>query len=403
MSVYKYRVRNSEGRILSDKIEGEDRSAVVELLRRRGLLVIDVREQGLREREVPLPFGGVRADDLVIFTRQLATLVEAGMPLVRSLRVLAEQTESSRLREVVGAVRRDIEAGSSLSAALEARPEVFGKLYVEMVRAGEVGGALDEVLLRVASQLEKDRDLKRKVQGAMAYPAFVLAFALVAALFMLVFIVPIFAEMYADLGGSLPLATRLALGLSSFFTGLGGIVFLAAVAAASFTLARWTHTKKGKAAWGRIVLKAPLGLGGVVKKVALARCARTLGALVSSGVPILQALEVAATSSGNPVVEEALLRARDGIRQGASIHGSLEPESVFPPMVTRMIAVGEETGNLDGMLGKIADFYEAEVDATVKSLTSIIEPVMILIVGAVVGAIIISMYLPMFGIFELIE
>jgi type IV pilus assembly protein PilC len=394
MSVYKYKVRNPEGEILRDKIEGEDREAVAELLRRRGLLVIDVSEQGLREREMPSLFKGVRADDLVIFTRQLATMIEAGLPLVRSLGILADQTESAKLREIVEEVRKDIESGSSLSEALHSHEDVFGRLYVEMVRAGEVGGALDEVLLRVAAQLEKDQELKRKVRGAMTYPLFVLAFALAAALFMLVFIVPIFAGMYADLGGSLPLPTRIALGVSDML-----ILFIMV----AFVFVRWTRTEAGRKAWGRLVLKIPLGIGGVVRKVALARCVRTLGALISSGVPILQALEIAATSSGNPVVEAALLRGRDAIRQGAPIHAPLEGEPVFPPMVTRMIAVGEETGNLDGMLSKIADFYESEVDNTVKSLTSIIEPVMILVVGAIVGAIIISMYLPMFRIFELIE
>jgi len=403
MSVYKYKARDPKGGILRDKIEGEDREAVAELLRSRGLLVIDVSEQGIREREVFSPFKGVRADDLVIFTRQLATMIEAGLPLVRSLRILTDQTESSKLREVVEAVRKDIESGSSLSEALHRHEVVFGKLYVEMVRAGEVGGALDEVLLRVAAQLEKDQELKRKVRGALAYPLFVLAFALVAALFMLVFIVPIFAGMYADLGGSLPLPTRIALGLSDILTGFGGLATLVLFAVGAFFVARWARTEEGRKVWGRFALRIPLGIGGVVRKVALARCVRTLGALISSGVPILQALEISATSSGNPVVEAALLRARDSIRQGSPIHAPLEAEPVFPPMVVRMIAVGEETGDLDGMLSKIADFYESEVDNTVKSLTSIIEPVMILIVGAVVGAIIISMYLPMFRIFELVE
>lgn len=403
MSVYNYKVRNPEGEILRDKIEGEDRDAVAELLRSRGLLVIDVREQGIREREIPSLFKGVRADDLVIFTRQLATMIEAGLPLVRSLSILTEQTESVRLREVVEAVRKDIESGSSLSEALHRHENVFGRLYIEMVRAGEVGGALDEVLLRVAAQLEKDQELRRKVRGAMAYPLFVLAFALAAAMFMLIFIVPIFAGMYADLGGNLPLPTRIALGLSAFLTGFGGLAMLVLSAAGTFLAMRWARTEDGRKVWGRFVLKIPLGIGGVVRKVALARCARTLGALISSGVPILQALETSATSSGNPGIEAALLRGRDAIRQGSPIHAPLETEPVFPPMVVRMIAVGEETGNLDGMLSKIADFYESEVDNTVKSLTSIIEPVMILIVGGIVGAIIISMYLPMFRIFELIE
>ncbi|MGH3086335.1 MAG: type II secretion system F family protein [Rubrobacteraceae bacterium] len=403
MSVYNYKVRDPQGEILRDQIEGRDRDSVAESLRGKGLLVIEIREQSPFRRELFDPFKTVRGADLVIFTRQLATMIEAGLPLVRSLGILAAQTESKKLQETIEKVRKDIEGGSSLSEALQRGEDVFGRLYVEMVRAGEVGGALDEVLLRIAAQLEKDQELKRKVRGAMAYPAFVLAFALVAALFMLVFIVPIFAGMYRDLGGNLPLPTRIALGVSDALTGLGGLVFLALICAGAYLFLRWVRTEEGRKFWGRTVLKIPFGIGGVVKKVALARCARTLGALVSSGVPILQALEIAATSSGNSLVENAVLRSREAIRRGSPIHAPLEEETIFPPMVTRMIAVGEETGNLDGMLAKIADFYESEVDNTVKSLTSIIEPVMILIVGAIVGAIIVSMYLPMFRIFELIE
>jgi type IV pilus assembly protein PilC len=272
-----------------------------------------------------------------------------------------------------------------------------------MVRAREAGGILGEVLLRVVEQLEKEADLRRKVKSAMTYPIIVLVLAILAASFMLIFIVPIFANMFEDLGGTLPLPTRLAMGISDILTGIFGVFVYAGMGAGVFLLLRWKGTERGRKVWGRVSLKIPLKIGDIVQKVALARFARTLGTLSAAGVPILQALEITATSSGNYVVENALLRSLDAIREGIPIYRPLEGEAVFPPMVTRMIAVGEETGEIDGMLQKIAEFYEAEVEAAVKALTSIIEPLMIVVVGGIVGAIVISMYLPMFRIFELIE
>jgi type IV pilus assembly protein PilC len=267
------------------------------------------------------------------------------------------------------------------------------------VRAGEIGGILDEVLLRVADQLEGDQELRRKVKSAMTYPIIVLIIAVLAASFMLIFIVPVFAKMFEDLGGTLPLPTRVAMGISDVLTSIFGVFIYAAV----FGFLRWKNTENGRKVWGRASLRIPAKIGDVIQKVALARFARTLGTLSAAGVPILQAIEITAVSSGNWVMENALLKSRDAIREGIPIYKPLEDEPVFPPMVTRMIAVGEETGDIDGMLGKIADFYESEVDATVKALTSIIEPLMIVVVGGIVGGIIIAMYLPMFKIFELVE
>ena len=403
MAVFEYKVRTRRGEVLEDKVEGNDTASVVSGLRRQGLLVIDVKEQGVGQKDVLEPFKRVTADDVVVFTRQFSTMINAGLPIVRSLNILGEQAANKKFEGIIVGVREDVEAGISLSDALEKYPEVFNRLYVEMVRAGEVGGILDGVLLRIADQLEGDQELRRKVKSAMTYPTVVLIMAVLAAAFMLVFIVPIFAQMFEDLGGTLPLPTRIAIGLSSILTGVGGLFVGALAIGGVYFFFRWKTTDKGRKLWDRVVLKIPAKIGDVVQKVALARFARTLGTLSSAGVPILQALEITAKSSGNYVIENALLKSRDSIRQGIPIHVPLENEPVFPPMVTRMIAVGEETGDLDGMLAKIGDFYESEVDASVKSLTSIIEPLMILVVGGIVGGIIIAMYLPMFQIFELIE
>ena len=402
MAVYEYKARTRGGEMLRDRMEGADRASVVAALRRRGLLVIDVRERRAGRGALLEAFSGKRSRDLVVFTRQFATMIAAGLPVVHALRILLEQAEGGELREAVAAVRADVEGGLDLSEALGRREHIFGRLYVEMVRAGEVGGVLDEMLLRVASRLEGEADLRRKVRSALAYPLVVLLLALLSAVFMLVFIVPIFARMYADLGGTLPLPTRVAMALSDGLTGLGGVALALALAGAAAYFLRWRKTEKGRGVLDRASLRIPLKIGDVVRKVSLARFARTFGVLSAAGVPILQAMQVTAVSSGNRVVEEALMRCRHSVRGGASIHEPLQAEPVFPPMVTRMIAVGEETGNLDGMLQKVAEFYEAEVDATVEALTSIIEPLMVVVVGAIVGGIIIAMYLPMFRIFELI-
>jgi type IV pilus assembly protein PilC len=403
VATFTYKARSRQGEILRDRVEGTDTMAVAATLRQQGLLVIDIREQGVAQKDLFDPFKTVKLADLVVFTRQFSTLINAGLPILRALYVLSEQTGNPKLKQAIVAVREDLEAGLVLSEALERHPRVFSRLYVEMVRAGEAGGVLDEVLLRIAEQLEKEADLRRKVKSAMTYPIIVLVLAILAASFMLIFIVPIFANMFEDLGGTLPLPTRLAMGISDILTGIFGVFVYAGMGAGVFLLLRWKGTERGRKVWGRVSLKIPLKIGDIVQKVALARFARTLGTLSAAGVPILQALEITATSSGNYVVENALLRSLDAIREGIPIYRPLEGEAVFPPMVTRMIAVGEETGEIDGMLQKIAEFYEAEVEAAVKALTSIIEPLMIVVVGGIVGAIVISMYLPMFRIFELIE
>ena len=403
MAVFTYKARDRSGEILEDQIEGNDVMSVAATLRQQGLLVIDVKEQGVERKDILEPLKKVKSGDLVVFTRQFATMINAGFPIVRALYVLSEQTTNKKLEDTINAIRKEVEAGLALSEALEKHPKVFSRLYVEMVRAGEIGGMLDEVLLRIAEQLEKDQELRRKVKGAMTYPTVVFVLAILAASFMLIFIVPIFAKMFKDLGGTLPLPTRIAMGLSDILTSPFGILLYAAIGVGAFLFLRWRKTEDGRKALDPAMLKIPFKIGDIVQKVALARFARTLGTLSAAGVPILQALEITATSSGNYVIERALLKSREAVREGFPIYQPLEEEAVFPPMVTRMIAVGEETGNIDGMLAKIAEFYESEVDAAVKALTSIIEPLMIVVVGGIVGSIIIAMYLPMFRIFELIK
>jgi type IV pilus assembly protein PilC len=403
VATFAYKARTRQGEILEDQIEGQDKMSVASQLRQRGLLVIDVKEQGVAQKDILEPFKRVKPGDIVVFTRQFATMINAGLPIVRALYVLSEQTENRKLQEVVTAIRKDVEGGLALSEALEKHPKVFSRLYVEMVRAGEIGGILDRVLLRIADQLEDDQELRRKVKSAMTYPTIVLVLAALAASFMLIYIVPIFARMFEDLGGTLPLPTRVAMGMSGVLTSIFGVFIYAGLIGGVLFFLRWKNTENGRKWWGRASLKLPVKIGDVIQKVALARFARTLGTLSAAGVPILQAIEITAASSGNWTVENALLKTRDAIREGIPIYKPLEGEPVFPPMVTRMIAVGEETGDLDGMLTKIAEFYESEVDATVKALTSIIEPLMIVVVGGIVGGIVVAMYLPMFKIFELVE
>ena len=403
MATFTYRARNRQGEILQDQVEGDDTMAVASQLRQQGLLVIDVKEKSVAQKDLLEPFKKVKLADLVVFSRQFATMINAGLPIVRALYILSEQTENPKLKEVIVQVRKDVEAGLALSEALDKHPKVFSRLYVEMVRAGEIGGILDGVLLRLADQLENDQELRRKVKSAMTYPIVVFILAILAASFMLIFIVPIFARMFEDLGGTLPLPTRVAMGISGVLTSIWGVFVYAGMFAAVIGFLRWKNTEQGRRIWGRASLRIPFKIGDVIQKVALARFARTLGTLSAAGVPILQAIEITATSSGNWVIENALLKSRDAIREGIPIYKPLEDEPVFPLMVTRMIAVGEETGDVDGMLTKIAQFYESEVDAAVKALTSIIEPLMIVVVGGIVGGIIIAMYLPMFKIFELVE
>jgi type IV pilus assembly protein PilC len=344
----------------------------------------------------------VSTRDLAIFTRQFATMINAGLPLVQCLDILSKQTEKEDFRAVIAQTMRDVEAGTTLAEALAKKEnnKVFDELFVNMVEAGEAGGILDDILQRLATFIEKAEALKRKIQGAMVYPAVVMTVACLATAFMLIFIIPTFARMFTAFGGDLPLPTKIVMGLSSFLRSywwvmLGGII------ASIVMLRRYYSTENGHMQIDKLLLRVPV-LGDVIRKGAVARFTRTLGTLISSGVPILTGLEITARTAGNRVVQEAIMAARASIREGETISAPLKQSNVFPPMVVQMISVGEETGALDDMLTRIADFYDSEVDTAVDALTSLIEPVMIVFMGAVVGGMVIAMYLPMFKLINVV-
>src|SRR5215207_9722418 len=399
---FTYKAVDAAGMPSTGEVVGATKDAVVEELKARGLTVMDLKEKktGL-QAEITL-IKRVKAQELTIMSRQLATMISSGMTLLRAFYVLEEQIENAKLKETVGLVREDIEAGISFSEALARHPKVFSPLYVAMVRAGEAGGVLEESLVRVADQLEKDDSLRRQVKSAMAYPAVVLSFAVIVLLALIAFIVPVFVDVFKDFGGELPLITRFTVGLSNFVTGewyllLGGTV------AVVVGFRKWKASQRGRRQWDRLRLRLPFKIGKTVQKIALARWSRTFSALYSAGVPIMQAIEVTGQTAGNTVVDEAMGEVIESVKSGGSIAAPLRDAPVFPTMVAQMIAVGEETGNLDTMLSKVADFYEDEVAAAVKALTSILEPIMIVFVGAIVGFIVIAMYMPMFKVYDQIQ
>jgi type IV pilus assembly protein PilC len=385
-------------------MDGEDKQAVAAHLRAKGLIVLDIEQRkGATEGDLLGRFKRVKARDLTIATRQFSTMVSSGMSLLRSLYVLEEQAASDKLRGALAEIRRDVEGGISLSDALGRHPDVFNELYLAMVAAGETGGILEDTLRRVADQLEKDESLRRQVKSAMVYPALIGGFALVVLLALVVFLVPVFERIFADFGGQLPAVTRFTVWLSDTLTGRWYVV-LALVALAVVGFRRWKATARGREQWDRLKLRFPFQIGAIVQKVALARFSRTYAALIAAGVPMLEAIDITGRTSGNKVIEGAMTAVRESVKRGGSITAPMREEpAAFPAMVTQMIAVGEETGSLDAMLSKIADFYEDEVDAAVKALTSILEPLMIIVVGAIVGFIVVAMYLPMFEVYDQIR
>ena len=351
--------------------------------------------------KIPGLSGKVKLRDVAIFSRQFATMINSGLSLIRALAILAEQTENPELARVVGEVRLDVEKGVSLSQAIAKHPKVFNRLYIAMVRSGEIGGVLDAVLMRLADTIEKQVELRRKVRSAMTYPVVALSICILIAAAMLLFIVPQFKAIYTDLGGQLPLPTRVLISLSDMLkTWFPVVIVLAGVGVYFFR--RWTKTENGRMIWDSFKLRVPV-FGVLTRKTALARFSRTLAALTRSGVGILEALDIVAETAGNEVVSTALRETQGAVKRGDTLARPLESHEVFPPMVTQMISVGEETGALDEMLDKIADFYDSEVTATVDALTSLIEPLMIVVMGTIVGGMIISLYLPMFNIIKLIK
>jgi type IV pilus assembly protein PilC len=398
---YAYKVRDATGKVVSGTLVADNQQLVVGRLREMGYvpLSIGVTRAGLK-REFNLRTKP-KVKDIAVFSRQFATMVNSGLPILRALHILESQTESVGLKKAVAEVRVDIERGSSLSAAMQKHPKVFNNLYVAMVRSGETGGVLDAVMLRLADNLEREVSLRQRVKSAMTYPVAVLGFVTLILVAMLLFIVPQFKGIYATLGGELPLPTKILLKVSDVFKH--DFIIVALVAAAGvFALRRWKRTEAGRATFDRLKLRLPV-FGSLFQKTALARFSRVLGVLNKSGVPILQALDVVAETVNNSLMSKAVLDVQKAVKDGESLAKPLGRHSVFPPMVVQMLAVGEETGALDTMLEKIAIFYDDEVTSTVDSLTALIEPLMIFIVGGAVGLAVIALYMPMFNVINLIK
>jgi type IV pilus assembly protein PilC len=404
MATYAFKALDLAGAPSKGEMEAGDKQAVAAQLRSKGLIVVDIEEQTPASAgDLLAGFKKVKADDLVIATRQLSTMVNSGMSLLRSLYVIEEQTESDKLRDIWIEVRKDVEAGLALSDALAKHPDVFNDLYVAMVQAGETGGILDSTLVRVAEQLEKDAALRRQVKAAMVYPALIGGFAMVVLFALVAFLVPVFEKIFKDFGGELPAITKFTVWLSHMVTGRW-YVMLAITFAVVWTFRRWKKTETGRMQWDRLKLKFPMKIGDIVQKVALARFSRTFSGLIAAGVPMLEAIDITGRTSGNRVIEKAMEEVRESVKKGGSLTAPMTqvPEA-FPVMVTQMIGVGEETGALETMMTKVADFYEEQVAAAVKALTSILEPIMIVVVGAIVGFIVIAMYLPMFKVYDQIK
>ena len=403
MAAFAYDAINAQGLEISGVIHAPDPGAARDQLQTRGLLPHSLAERNAAgERGAASAFKKVKPKSLQVFARQFATMIGAGVSVVQALVTLEEQTDDKYLAEVLADVRSDVEGGVILSKALARHPKVFNRLFVAMVEAGESSGTLDLVLDRVAVQIEKETQIKRRVKGAMVYPTVVISFAFVVLTFMLLFIIPVFVSVFDSLDGELPMLTQLVMHASNALRNYWFIIF-PAIGGLIYGFRRLKRTERGRQVWDRFKLKIPMRVGDVVHKIALARFSRTLSTLVSSGVDIIKALEITGATSGNWVVEESLANIRTRVHDGVPISQPLQEDPVFPPMVGQMVKIGEETGELDGMLGKVADFYEDEVDSSIQSLTSIIEPILMIGVGAMVGTIVIAMYLPMFKMLTLIK
>jgi type IV pilus assembly protein PilC len=402
MATYVFKAMDLTGAKATGEVEAENKQSVSDQLKSRGLIVLDISAKH-QSREINLSiFNKLNMTDLAVMTRQLATMVQSGMTILRALYVLEAQTENKILAEAIVSVRKDVEAGLPLSDALERHPNIFDPLFVSMTRAGETGGMLDESLTRVADQIEKADSLRRQVKSAMTYPAVVITFAGAVLLALVAFLVPVFIGVFKQFGGGLPPITKVTVMFSNLITGYWYAMALAAFGTV-YAFRRWKKSEWGRPQWDRFRLRVPMKIGDIVQKVALARWSRTLSALVSAGVPLLHALDITGKTAGNTVVEEAMAGVIESVKSGGTIADPLKESSVFPSMVSHMVSVGEETGSLDTMLTKIADFYEDQVDAAVKSLTSILEPIMIIFVGGIVGFIVISMYLPLFKVYDAIK
>jgi type IV pilus assembly protein PilC len=408
---FAFRAMDASGVPSSGELEAESKSQVAEALRQRGLIVLDVTEKASPVNVEDFFKRWQKADmrELAVFSRQFATLVASGMPMLRTLRTLEEQTKDEMIQEAVAGLRADVEAGSSLEQAMERHPKVFDRLFRAMVRSGEQSGRLDEALDRVAYQVEKQDALRRQVKSALMYPAVVFGFAIVVLVAIVCFVIPVFVDIFKNLAeehpgesASLPAPTQLCVTVSEALTGYW-FVIIPLIMISFFVFFRWKKTEGGRDVWERLILRTPFKIGDVIQKVALARWSRTFAGSVSAGVPMLQAIKLTGQTAGNIVIEKSMEDVYDSVKRGGALAAPIEGNPIFPPMVGHMVAVGEETGQLETMLAKIADFYEAEVDAKVKALTALLEPLMIVFVGGMVGFIVISMYLPMFSIYEKIR
>lgn len=396
-STFAYKVRDRSGKIISGAIEAESSQAVASKLRSMGYIVLDISE---KKEAISISLPGfrkkVKIKDLTVFARQFATMINSGVSITRALAILIDQTDNPTLKEVIKQLRKDVEAGLSLSEALAKQDRIFPPIFVNMARAGEAGGVLDEVLLRLAEHFEKEQNIRSRVKSALTYPVAVFTFAILIATVMIVFVVPTFMNMFESLGSQLPAATQMLVNLSNFIRTKWWLIILV-LAGLIYGYKTANGTERGKFFFDTIKLRLPI-FGNLIKKMAIAKFARTLSTLVASGVPILQALDIVAETAGNAVVTKAIRDARASIKEGESISKPLSKSPVFPAMVVQMISVGEETGALDSMLKKIADFYDEEVSAMVDSLTSLLEPVLMIFMGVLIGGIVIALYLPMFQI-----
>jgi type IV pilus assembly protein PilC len=404
MATFAFKALDVAGVPTRGEIDADDKQVVVSQLRTRGLTVLDIEERKPTDvGDIFARFKKVKAEDLTIATRQLSTMVSSGMTLLRSFHVLEEQTENDKLRDTFTAVRKDVEAGLSLSSALSRHPDVFNDLYIAMVTAGESGGILESTLLRVADQLEKDDALRRQIKAAMIYPGLIASFAGIVLIALVSFLVPVFEDIFNDFGGDLPPITKFTVWLSHMFTQRW-YVLIAVAFGVVWSFRKWKSSDRGQVQWDKLKLKTPMKIGDIVQKVALARFSRTFSGLVAAGVPMLEAIDITGRTSGNKVVELAMADVERSVKKGGTLSAPMRAApQAFPVMVVQMIGVGEETGALEQMLSKIADFYEDQVAASLKALTSILEPIMIMMVGAIVGFIVIAMYLPMFQVYDQIR
>lgn len=404
MTTFAFKALDSRGGSTIGEMDAQDKQGVTQQLRSKGLIVLEIEEQQSASKgDLLAAFKKVKAQELTVMTRQLATMISSGMSLLRAFSVLEDQQENEKFKEALTDIRTNIEAGISLTASLKRHPKIFSELYVAMVAAGESGGILEQTLDRVSDQLEKDDSLKRQIKAAMMYPSLIGGFAVLVLTAMLAFIVPVFVGIFKDLGGELPAMTKFTVWMSHTLVSRWYVV-IALVAGLIYAFKRWKRSEGGRMQWDSFKLKIPMKIGDIVQKVALARFSRTFSALVTAGVPMLEAIDITGRTSGNKVMEKAMNDVRDSVITGGTIAEPMQrAPQAFPLMVTQMVTVGEETGAVAGMLSKVADFYEDEVAAAVKALTSILEPIMIIIVGAMVGFIVISMYLPMFSIYDQIK